>query len=173
MVGTCRKDWGEVDGVRPERHDVVHVCGNTVQVAAVELVGRLWSTPDHGVVPGLRDGPGGRRSVHRLGEPVRKDLVDDCVLGPRRWRWVRGDPEVGRIGDVVGMKPGAVEPLVAAGDAVEQPSVVHDRVLDRQVGSQPPIPFVLAIDSRGDQILFTVDIHAKQGLRDATRARHT
>ena len=86
---------------------------------------------------------------------------------------MRGDPEVGRIGDVVVMKPGAVEPLVAAGDAVEQPSVVHDRVLDRQVGSKPPIPLVLAIDSRGDQILFTVDIHAKLGLRDATRARHT
>ena len=85
---------------------------------------------------------------------------------------MRGDPEVGRIGDVVGMKPGAVEPLVAAGDPVEQPSVVHDRVLYRQVGSQPPIPFVFAIDSRCDQILFTVDIHAKQGLRDATRMWH-
>ena len=61
---------------------------------------------------------------------------------------------------------GTIEPLVTMFAAIQQPAVAHHRVDYAQIGTQPGIVLVLAIDNRTYQFRFAVAEHARPGAGD-------
>ena len=172
VVGARREDRRQVDRVGPRRRDVVQAGGDAVEVTAVVLERRLRTATDDRVVPRLRDRPVRRGPVDRLREPVREDLVEHGSRRPRRRGRMGRDPEVGGVGDVVLVQAFPVQPPVPVRHAVEQPAVVHHRVVDPDVAAQPQLVVGLAVDRRLGELLLAVDVGPEQGLRHAARPRH-
>jgi hypothetical protein len=77
---------------------------------------------------------------------------------------MRGEPEVGGIGDVVSMQALTVQPLVAVGHAVQQPAIVHDRVVQGDVAAQPDLVLVLPVNHSLRERLLAIHIDAQQSL---------
>ena len=100
VVRFGREKRRQIDRPNPERRDMIQMRRDAIEISAEVLTQRVRSLTDHRVVPIGGLCPAGGRTVDRLREPVRKDLVHRARR-PLRRRVVRAEPEVGSISDVV------------------------------------------------------------------------
>ena len=152
MARGGREDRGQVQGIGPERGDVVQVLGDPVEVAAEELPRRGTSSGPGRVIPRRGYGPVGQRLGNAAAacEAVGEDLVDDRVVEPRRGLGGQGDPEVAAVGDVGLDQPRRGEPAVPGRAAVEQKAIVGDGVVRDQIRPPPGARGGPAVDARLD-----------------------
>ena len=154
VVGAGREERRQVDNADPEPLEVVEVLDDAVEVTAVELLGDDVLLEAHRLVPRHRHSPLGDVALvlgDRAGEAVGEDLVDHGARRPGRRRPVGGDAEVRGVGHVPLVHPGAVEPQVCRGAALEDEPVVGHGVVHDDVSRPPRVRLGLPLDRRVDE----------------------
>jgi hypothetical protein len=170
VVRFGREERRQIDRANPERREIVQMLGDAIEIAAVPLARRVWSFADYRIIPGSGPGPRGGWALDRFGKPIGEDLVHRARRPLRRFG-KSADAKVGRIGDIVAMQAGAVQPLITVWAAVEQPAIAHHRIDHTQFGAQPRVALILPIDCGTRQFRLAVAEDAHPGAGDIARSR--
>ena len=177
MVGCRREDGREIQQVHAERHQVVELLGDAIEVSAVELLrAPRHDRVDRGV-PARGDRPLRRRmraGLRGAREAVGENLGHHGICQPRRRRRVGDEGEVLGVEGLERVQPGLVEPLHASVLVDEQPAVAVARIADRD-GCLPPLPAVGRAEADGIRpfrLVIGIRPRADRGQRTVAR-RHS